>query len=149
MSARETESAQDTGSVTNTGSYPGSLSTSDTCHVILLAHGSSDPHWKETFEALARPSCDANPKAVVGYMELCEPSLEQQIVRLKKEGANCIKVVPLFLARGRHLRKDVPEMLERYRKEHGINLILTPPVGEHPALAQSIKAIVDDTLKAP
>lgn len=118
---------------------------SDT-RVILLAHGSSDPHWQATFEALARPSCEALPQAVVGYMELCEPSLEQQIVQLKEAGATRIKIVPLFLAQGRHLRKDVPEMLSTYEAQYKIPLELTAPIGEHPALAQSIRAIVGDIL---
>lgn len=122
------------------------MATQPASYVILLAHGSSDPNWQATFEALSQPSCEALPQAVVGYMELCEPSLEQQIARLKKEGATRIKIVPLFLARGRHLRKDVPEMLETYRARYDIELELTPPIGEHPALAESIRSIVADIL---
>lgn len=119
---------------------------SDT-HVILLAHGSSDPNWQATFEALARPSCEALPQAVVGYMELCEPSLEQQIAHLKQAGASRIKIVPLFLAQGRHLRKDVPAMLAAYQSQYQIPLELTAPIGEHPALAESIRRIVGDILQ--
>lgn len=123
------------------------MSTATDCHVILLAHGSSDPNWQATFEALAQPTCDANPQAVVGYMELCEPSLEQQIIHLKQKGATAIKVIPLFLARGRHLRKDVPAMLDGFRKKYDIHLNLMPPIGEHPALAEAIQGIVADVLR--
>jgi sirohydrochlorin cobaltochelatase len=120
------------------------MSIDSDAHVILLAHGSSDPNWQATFEALSKPSREALPQAVIGYMELCEPSLERQIAHLKQQGATRIKIVPLFLARGRHLRKDVPDMLETYAARYDIVLELTPPVGEHPALAQSIRDIVDD-----
>ena len=120
--------------------------SSTNSYVILLAHGSSDPNWQATFEALARPSCETLPGAVVGYMELCEPSLEHQIVHLKAKGAKHIKIVPLFLAQGRHLRKDVPEMLAAYEAKHGVSFELTAPIGEHPALAESIRGIVRDIL---
>lgn len=120
------------------------MTHSDNSAVILLAHGSSDPNWQATFEALSRPSCEALPRAVVGYMELCEPSLEQQIARFKQAGACHIKIVPLFLARGRHLRQDVPAMLADYESQYDISLELTDPIGEHPALAESIRDIVSD-----
>lgn len=41
--------------------------------IILLAHGSSDPRWCETFEAMAAPTLDAHPNARVAYMELAPP----------------------------------------------------------------------------
>lgn len=124
------------------------MSLNSDTRVILLAHGSSDPNWQATFEALAKPSCEALPEAVVGYMELCEPSLEHQIARLKQDGAARIKIVPLFLAQGRHLREDVPAMLRGYEQQYDIVLELTSPIGEHPALAQTIRTIVGDILSS-
>ncbi|MDG5500425.1 CbiX/SirB N-terminal domain-containing protein [Marinobacter sp. BGYM27] len=115
--------------------------------VLLLAHGSSDPKWCETFEALARPSLDAIPEAAIAYMELSEPSLASEIARASRDGIEKVTVLPLFLAAGRHLRKDVPEMLAQLSARHGVITELAAPIGEHPLLAESISQIAKERLK--
>ncbi|SFR43146.1 sirohydrochlorin cobaltochelatase [Marinobacter daqiaonensis] len=116
--------------------------------ILLLAHGSSDPRWCQTFEALAAPTLRTLPEARVAYMELAEPSLEAEVEKAAAEGVTHIKVVPLFLAVGRHLRKDVPAMLEDYRERFHVEVELLPPIGEDPRLGEALKDIVSDTLKA-
>ncbi len=115
--------------------------------ILLLAHGSSDRRWCETFEALARPTLDALPEARIAYMELSEPSLESQVEQAAAEGIKDIRVVPLFLAAGRHLRRDVPAMLEALKARLDIDVILLPPIGENPRLAHALKGIVTETLE--
>ena len=48
--------------------------------IILLAHGSSDKRWCETFEKLAAPTLASVDNARVGYMELAEPSIDTIIM---------------------------------------------------------------------
>ena len=81
-------------------------------------------------------------------MELAEPSLEAEVQQAAAEGITDIRVVPLFLAAGRHLRKDVPAMLAGYREQLGVAITLLPPIGEDPRLGQALKDIVRDTLEA-
>ncbi|MGP4842554.1 sirohydrochlorin chelatase [Marinobacter sp. 1Y8] len=114
--------------------------------VLLLAHGSSDPKWCETFEALARPSLEAIPEAAIAYMELSEPSLASEIARASHDGVEKVTVLPLFLAAGRHLRKDVPEMLAQLSVQYGVATELAAPIGEHPLLAKSISEIAKERL---
>lgn len=120
-----------------------------TTRILLLAHGSSDPRWCQTFETLAAPTLAMLPQSRVAYMELADPSLEAEVEKAVAEGINDIRVVPLFLAVGRHLRKDVPAMLEDYRQRLGVNITLLPPIGEDPRLGEALKDIVSDTLEAP
>ncbi len=115
--------------------------------ILLLAHGSSDRRWCETFETLAAPTLDALPEARIAYMELAEPSLESQIVQAAADGITDVRVVPLFLAAGRHLRRDVPAMLEALKTRLGVNVVLLPPIGENPRLAHALKEIVTDSLE--
>lgn len=115
--------------------------------VILLAHGSTDPNWQRTFEDLASPALSRSEHAVLAHMELCEPSLETAVAEAVEQGYKAITVLPLFLARGRHLRKDVPAMLDELRDRHGVAIELTAPVGEHPLLAEALGHIVTDFLK--
>ncbi len=76
--------------------------------IILLAHGSSDKRWCETFEKLAEPTLQSIENSAIAYMELAEPSMETIVAEAKAKGTEQFTVVPLFLAAGRHLRKDVP-----------------------------------------
>ena len=120
--------------------------TADT-RVLLLAHGSSDQRWCDTFEAMAAPTLELLPEARVAYMELASPSLEEEVEKAVTEGIEDIRVVPLFLAAGRHLRKDVPAMLEAYRQRLGVSITLLPPIGEDPRLGRVLKEIVQGTLE--
>jgi sirohydrochlorin cobaltochelatase len=117
--------------------------------IVLLAHGSSDPRWCETFEALAAPTVEAVPGSVVAYMELAEPSMEKVIADAVADGCEEFTILPLFLAVGRHLRKDVPGMIREMEAEHGIRIRLAAPVGENPQLGQAIREVVEQTLSRP
>ena len=110
--------------------------------VILLAHGSSDKRWCETFEKLAAPTLASVDNARVAYMELAEPSIDTIIMEGVAEGITEFTIVPLFLAAGRHLRKDVPAMIEELEKAHGVSIQLAPPIGENPLLGQAIRDVV-------
>ncbi|SNC74981.1 sirohydrochlorin cobaltochelatase [Marinobacter sp. es.048] len=110
--------------------------------IILLAHGSSDKRWCETFEQLAAPTLASVNNARVAYMELAKPSMDTVIKEGVSEGITEFTVVPLFLAAGRHLRKDVPAMIEDLEKSHCATIQLAPPIGENPLLGQAIRDVV-------
>jgi sirohydrochlorin cobaltochelatase len=110
--------------------------------IILLAHGSSDKRWCETFEQLAEPTLKAVDNARIAYMELAEPSMDTVIADGVAEGSRDFTIVPLFLAAGRHLRKDVPAMIEELERAHGASIRLAPPIGENPLLGQAIRDVV-------
>ena len=80
-------------------------------------------------------------------MELAEPSMEGQILRLAEEGFTHIDVMPLFFAAGRHLRKDVPSQLDTLQAtlaNQGMNVSiqLHPPVGLEPEVTDALRNIV-------
>lgn len=115
--------------------------------IILLAHGSSDSLWCETFEALARPTIESIENSAIAYMELATPSLETIVAQARQQGTVQFTVIPLFLAAGRHLRKDVPAMIEKLEAEHGVNIRLADPVGNSPKLGLAIRDVVQEELK--
>lgn len=116
--------------------------------IILLAHGSSDPKWCQTFEQLAQPTLQSIPGSCIAYMELAEPSIETVVLEGKKEGLDRFRIVPLFLAAGRHLRKDVPGMIEALEAKHSVKIDLDPPIGENPVLGEAIRDVVKQGLGA-
>jgi len=110
--------------------------------IVLLAHGSSDKRWCETFEQLAAPTLQAVGGSCIAYMELASPSLQETIAAGADDGVKEYTVVPLFLAAGRHLRKDVPAIIADLEKDHDVKIHLAPPIGENPLLGQAIKEVV-------
>ncbi len=115
--------------------------------IILLAHGSSDPHWVQPFLELEQIIRQQEPAAAVAFMELAEPSLETLIARASAEGYQQFSVLPLFFAAGRHLRQDVPRQIQRLETQFQVSISLLPPVGEHPLLTQAIVHIAKDLLQ--
>lgn len=116
---------------------------------ILLAHGSTDQNWLAPFgDLLANIRAGLNTERVeLAYMELAEPSLEHQVTQLAKEGFTHIDVLPLFFAAGRHLRRDVPNIIASLKTElaeqgHDISVELHTPVGLDPEVASAISRIV-------
>lgn len=112
--------------------------------LILLAHGSSDPHWRAPFENFAEALGGRLTTPLrLAYMELSEPSLESTVAELAEEGVERAEILPLFFAAGRHLRRDVPGQVEALTATHpAIELTLLPPVGEHPAFVEALAAVV-------
>ncbi|ADU99907.1 sirohydrochlorin chelatase [Alicycliphilus denitrificans] len=101
--------------------------------IILLAHGSRDPLWRQPIEAVAAHIRASQPLLAVrcAYMELCEPGLPAALAELAAQGAARISIVPLFLGAGRHVRDDLPRQVQALAQAHPhIDLRLQPPIGE-------------------
>ena len=101
-------------------------------HCILLAHGSRDKHWCETFtQGLGSIEQLLNKPASLAFMEMASPSLEQVIEREYAAGTRHFSITPLFLAAGRHLLVDVPQQLEELKTQFGgSSFSLHQPLGQ-------------------
>jgi sirohydrochlorin cobaltochelatase len=111
--------------------------------VVLLAHGAQDERWAEPFGRIASKVRAAAPGLLVelAYLEHLEPSLEQATRRLAKLGATAIRVVPLFLGRGGHLRVDVPRLITAAGTAlPGVSIELASSAGEDPAVVDALAA---------
>ena|SRR3990167_9563864 len=113
---------------------------------ILLAHGSSDPAWGETFAVMTEPVTRKFSNAKLAFMELSTPTLDDVAAQAAEDGVEAIIVLPLFLSTGKHLKKDIPAMLKNIEARFGIRTQLLPPIGEHPALGSAILSIIEQTL---
>ena len=113
---------------------------------ILLAHGSTDANWLAPFQTLYSNivSHTEGQRVELAYMELSEPSLQAMVEQLAAEGFGEIDILPLFFAAGRHLRKDVPLLLDeiQQRSELPLTLNLHSPVGLEPEIAEAISRLV-------
>jgi sirohydrochlorin cobaltochelatase len=115
-------------------------------HIILLAHGSPDPLWKQPFEALYQDVSKSygESNASLAYMELTSPSLEDVVALLNKD-VRKVAVLPLFLAVGRHLRHDVPAQIKALQNDH-LQIDLLPPIGDDVIVKQAMQTVVANHL---
>ena len=111
--------------------------------LILFAHGARDPGWAAPFaRVLERVRAKApDREATLAFLELMAPDLDTAIAEQAARGVDSIRVVPLVLGPGGHLRHDVPRIVEAARRRHaGIEIELAPPAGEDAAVIDALAA---------
>lgn len=120
--------------------------------LILFAHGSRDPKWRLPIEAVARRIAQRAPGLPVrcAYLELTEPDLPAAAAELAGLGLDQVAVVPLFLGVGRHVREDLPVLVEGLRQSHpGTQWRLQPPVSEDESLLDLLAVVALNALESP
>jgi sirohydrochlorin cobaltochelatase len=112
--------------------------------IVLFAHGSREPEWARPFEQLAATLARTTHQPVLpAYLELMRPALDEAISALINQGATSIRVVPVFLGQGGHVKQDLPRLVERARMSHPkVTISLEPPIGEQPAVIEAIAAAI-------
>jgi sirohydrochlorin cobalto/nickelchelatase len=115
--------------------------------MLLVGHGSKLPYNKELVETTGRLIAEQHPDFLVkcAFMNMNVPSIEESLAEFRKEKIDVLVVVPLFLAKGVHILKDIPEMIGLPEgKTRGtfvlngssIPLIYADPIGSDPLLAE-------------
>ena len=115
--------------------------------IILFAHGSRDPLWHLPMQAVQARVAHLQPQTPVtcAYLELSQPDLPQAVAGLQAQGATHIRVVPMFLGVGKHVRHDLPQMMAELELNHpDIQFECRPAVGEHPDLLDLLARIAVD-----
>src|SRR5450631_325604 len=117
--------------------------------LILLAHGASDPRWREPFEDLARRVHARRPDLEVrlAFLGLMTPDLPTAGEELVAAGCDALLVVPIFLGQGGHVRDDVPALVDVLRKRHsGVAVTQSPAAGEDGAVLDALVSFCVRTL---
>lgn len=108
--------------------------------LILLAHGSRDIRWQQTFEALLAQS---GPDVVLAYMEMCSPTLLRLASEAYAAGCRKLLVLPLFLSGGGHVSREVPQLVQQAESMlAGMEIELLPPIGEHPKVIEVFLSVI-------
>ena len=116
--------------------------------ILLFGHGARNPDWAKPFTRIREAILLREPKALVepGFLELLRPSFDETVDSLARQGATEIVVVPVFMAAGSHIKKDLPQMAANAMDRHpGLNIGLAAPVGEAAAV---LAAMADYALAA-
>lgn len=113
--------------------------------VILIAHGSKDPRWKKTFEDLK--SNIQNKKVKLCYMEFIKPDLMDMVSECINEGAKNIKILPLFMAGGGHVDRDIPTQASEVKiKYPDLNIEILKPIGENEKVIKVFCEVINSVL---
>jgi len=111
--------------------------------VVLFGHGSRDERWAEPFHRVAGAVRAAAPDLAVelAFLELMTPDLETAVHRLAAAGATSIRIVPLFLGQGGHLRKDIPAIVAGIAESlPGVSIELSPAAGDDEGVIAALAA---------
>lgn len=116
--------------------------------ILLFGHGARNPEWAQPFHRIRDAILARAPEALVepGFLELMRPTFDEGVDCLVRQGATEIVVVPIFMAAGSHLRKDLPQLAAGAMDRHaGLTIELAAPVGE---AATVLAAMADYALGA-
>ena len=119
--------------------------------IIIVDHGSKVAAANERLERLCEAYVKTRaPKHWVvrpAHMELASPSISEAFDALVAAGCATIVCHPFFLSQGRHVREDVPALLDEAASRHSIPYSLTSPLGEAPALLDLVHDVVSAGVK--
>lgn len=116
--------------------------------IILVAHGSPKKEANNLgeFARTVAVFLKKEPGEVKhAYLQFGSPSIEEAILECIKERAKTIIIHPLFLSSGAHVSSDIPEIIEKFRRDYpDIEINYTKPLGLHEKLIDIIKERIEE-----
>lgn len=85
--------------------------------ILIISHGSPRARANDDFSRMvAGIAARANGLDVrPAFFSIARPSIEDRVGELAAEGAEIVRLFPYFLHNGNHIRKDIPQVIERCR----------------------------------
>ena len=108
---------------------------------ILFAHGARDPGWAAPLWRVREQMLARSPglRVELAFFGFIEPSLTDCAESLIGEGFDRIVIVPMFIAQGGHLKKDLPLIVEEMRCRYPqVAFEVAGPVGEAERVVQAM-----------
>lgn len=117
--------------------------------IIIVDHGSRVPEANQMLIDLVEKYKTRYGHAIVegAHMEMASPSIADAFRSCVSQGASEIICHPYFLSRGRHVREDVPRLMEEAAIEHErkVPYSITEPLG----LQDKILELIDASIFPP
>ena len=115
--------------------------------LLLVAHGSkieeSNEEVRELTKALEQKVSVRYDLIETAFLELAKPSIPAGMEKCIQAGADEIAVLSYFLTAGRHVKKDIPALVEQKRREHpDIKITMVPYVGTAQGLLNLLSTMV-------
>ena len=79
------------------------------------------------------------------FLEIAEPSIPQGIESCVKQGASEVLILPYFLAAGRHVIEDIPNIVDEEKTKYpGISITSLPYFGSSPVIVDILKTLAEN-----
>ena len=104
-----------------------------TPHALLLfSHGSADPEWSRPLERLRDKLAErlAPMPVQLAFLPPAAPGFSDVVAALVAAGIRSLTVAPVFLARGGHVKQDLPALAAEARAAWNIPITVLPTLGE-------------------
>ncbi len=118
--------------------------------LILFVHGSRDPRWREPFERMTADLMERVGRGNVRlvYMEFASPTLMDAAADAARDGVKRLRLLPLFLAGGAHVARDIPEQVAAAKARFPqIHIDVLRPVGEDPRFAALLRQVAAEAAR--
>ncbi|MCC7325440.1 MAG: CbiX/SirB N-terminal domain-containing protein [Burkholderiales bacterium] len=112
--------------------------------LILFAHGARDPRWVEPFERLKLKVGAARPdvQVALAFLDIMAPNLPTAADALVTGGCQALRIIPVFLGQGGHVRDDIPALIAAIAARHpAVAVEVLCAVGEDDAVLQRIAEV--------
>lgn len=96
----------------------------DKVDVLLIGHGSKDPDARSALKFVSDGLSPSYRKVGYCFLEIEEPTIRQGMELCQKNSPDCLVVVPYFLHRGAHVKRDIHEDLNPAIESSGIKRVL-------------------------
>jgi len=114
--------------------------------LVLIAHGSRRQASNQEVTNLAlglKKSAGKQYQIVeAGFLEIARPSIPEAIESCIESGATSVIVVPYFLAAGRHVVEDIPQIVRPVEERHPHVSIR---ISEHIGMSNSMPRLILDS----
>ena len=114
--------------------------------LVLIAHGSRRQASNQEVTSIAlglKKSAGKHYQIVeAGFLEIAKPSIPEAIESCIESGATSVIVVPYFLAAGRHVAEDIPQIVRPVGERHPhVNI----RISEHIGMSNSMPRLILDS----
>ena len=76
---------------------------------------------------------------MLAFLELMQPALAECAAALYGDGIRSLRIVPVFLGSGGHLKNDLPKLVAEIRARYqDLDITVEPPIGEQPGVITAI-----------
>ena len=109
--------------------------------LILFAHGARDPEWARPMQRVREAILAAQPavRVELAFLEFMSPGLGESVDALAAEAYERVIILPMFIAQGGHLKRELPEMVAALRQKYSsLELVLMGAVGEQEPVVQAM-----------
>ncbi|MDE2441513.1 MAG: CbiX/SirB N-terminal domain-containing protein [Betaproteobacteria bacterium] len=109
--------------------------------LILFAHGARDPEWAQPMRHIQSllKAQQATAEVELAFLEFMKPTLAECVAERVLAGTTKICVIPMFIAQGGHLKRELPEIVDGLRTDYPtVDFVLTGPIGEQQAVMQAM-----------